>query len=194
MTKQSSKKKTNLNYGIILGVLLSLFTAYSYAIDNSMYFNYWMLGLLLLSVPILGLIAILGEKKMLGGYISFKEALKNYTITIALGLLISTLTSILIFNVVDTNFYKVVQQIQIDGIEKQKENTLQRLYKNNSSESSIERTENSFDDAIDKMKTTNQFTIVAQIKSFFKSVATYLIFGLILSAIFKKKDLKSRMY
>ena len=189
MTKQSSKKKTNLNYGIILGVLLSLFTAYSYAIDNSMYFNYWMLGLLLLSVPILGLIAILGEKKMLGGYISFKEALKNYTITIALGLLISTLTSILIFNVVDTNFYKVVQQIQIDGIEKQKENTLQRLYKNNSSESSIERTENSFDDAIDKMKTTNQFTIVAQIKSFFKSVATYLIFGLILSAIFKKKDL-----
>ena len=129
MTKQSSKKKTNLNYGIILGILLSLFTAYSYAIDNSMYFNYWMLGLLLLSVPVLGLIAILGEKKLLGGYISFKEALKNYTVTIALGLLISTLTSILIFNVVDTNFYKVVQQIQIDGIEKQKENTLQRLYK-----------------------------------------------------------------
>lgn len=194
MNNQPLPNKLNLNYGIYLGILLSLFTAYSYAIDNSMYFNYWMLALLLLSVPIFGLIAIISAKKKIGGFISFKESLKNYTITIALGLFISTLTSILIFNIVDTDFHKVVQQIQVDGLEKQKERTLQGMYNRNTPESTIENTEKSFNNSLEQMKNTNQYTIGAQIKSFFKSVATYLIFGLILSVIFKKKDPKLRTY
>ncbi len=194
MNNQPLPNKLNLNYGIILGVILSLFTAYSYAIDNSMYFSYWMLAILLLSVPIFGLIAIISAKKKLGGFISFKESLKNYTITIALGLFISTLTSILVFNVIDTDFQKVVQQIQVEGLEKQKDRTLQAMYNRNTPEATIESTEQSFDNSIEQMQNGNQYVFVEQIKSFFKSVAAYLIFGLILSAIFKKKDPELRTH
>jgi len=192
MSNQQVSSKLNYNYGIILGVLLSLFTAYSYAIDNSLYFSYLALGLLLLSVPVLGLIAILSAKKKKEGFISFKEAMKNYTITIALGLFISTITSILIFNVVDTNFYKTVQQIQIEGMEKQKANTLQRMYNNNTPETTIENTEKRFDDGIEKMQTTNQYELTTQIINFIKSVGAYLIFGLILSLIFRRTNPAAR--
>ncbi len=187
MTNQPTNK-LNFNYAIILGVILSLFTAYSYAIDNSMYFSYLALGILLLSVPIFGLIAIISAKKKAGGFISFKEAMKNYTLTIALGLFISTVTSIVIFNVVDTDFYKIVQQIQVDGLEKQKDKTLQQMYNRNTPEATIENVEESFDKSIDKIKDVNQYTFGAQILNFIKSIGAYLIFGLILSAIFKKKD------
>lgn len=182
------KNKINYNYGIILGIFFSLFTAYSYAIDNSMYYNFWMLAVLLLSVPVFGLIAIITAKKSLGGFITFKEALKNYTITIALGLFISTMTGILVFNVVDTNFYKVVQKIQIDGLEKQKERTLQQMYNGNTPEARIEKAEEGFDQAIEKMRITNPYTIKNQLLSMIKSIGIYLLVGLILALILQKKD------
>jgi len=190
MTNQPTNK-LNLNFGIILGGIFSFFTAYSYAIDNSLYSSYWAFGGLLILPLIFGVIAILSAKKKSGGFITLKDGMKNFTATITLGLFISTMTGILVFNVVDTDFHKVVQQIQVDGLEKQKDRTLQGMYNRNTPESSIKNAEKGFDEAIEKIQTTNSFSIQNQLLVFIKSVGIYLIFGLILAMILKKQDPQS---
>ncbi len=187
MKNQKTAKSIAIQYGLILGILLSLFTAYSFAIDNSLYFNYWALLLLLLSVLILGLLSILNARKLVG-FITFKNALKNYLTTITIGLFISTLTSIIIFNIVDTEFHKTVQKVQLDGLEAQKEKTLERMFDNNTPEKTIESTEKRFDDSIENIETSNPYTIANQLKNFAKSVGIYMLLGMLLSLIFKRKN------
>ena len=187
MENKQVSNKLNYTYGIILGVILSLVAFYSFKINNSLYSSNLTNGLLLTSVPVLGLFAILAAKKKVG-FISFKEAMKNYTITIAVGLLISTLTNIVIFNFVDTDFYKTVDKIQIDSYNKQKEIGIIQMQNAGTPKETIEKVNKSIEDIIEKTKNENPYDLKNQILGYFSALATFLFFGLILSAITKKTN------
>lgn len=184
----TNKNITNIIilYGIILGLVLSFQPIYSYFIDNKMFANPLLGWSLLLAVPVFGLLSIIRVKKIQNSYISFKESLRSYTITITVGLFISTLAFIYIFNFADANFHKIVRKVQIEYMESKKDMYLNKMKENNVSEETIETMKKSFYDELEKMPKTNQYTIKLQFVNFVKSVGAWLIFGLILSAILKK--------
>ncbi len=186
MTNQQPTNKLNYKFGFILGVILSIFIFYVFYKDASIFASNLLRTFLFISVPLLGLLSILFTKKKLGGLISFKEAMKNFTLTIGLGLFISLLSYILIFNILDTNFYKTVQNIQIESIKAQKEKTIPKMIKQKASKEKIELMTKNFDNAIKSNQTVNLYELGTQISNFFKSVGSFLLFGLILSVIFKR--------
>ena len=185
-------KKTNIKqgiqFGLILGIISGIATAYGYAINNKIYFNYWFLGILILLPILLAIMAIVFSKKQNGGFISYKEAFAIFFITIFIGLLISTFVNILVFNVIDPDFQEVVKNVQIEGLENQKDKTIEKLYNSDTPESSIIQAEEGFDKAIEKMRDDKPYEIGKQFKGFFYGVAIYAALGLIISLFFRKKD------
>ncbi|AWI27076.1 DUF4199 domain-containing protein [Flavobacterium pallidum] len=75
-------KKTGLQFGIALGTLLILLSAYIYFKDLS-WFNNVVVGMLTLLVIVLfGTVAGIIVRKKLGGFITFREAFATYFLTI----------------------------------------------------------------------------------------------------------------
>ena len=62
----------------------------------------WWLGLSILAVYIIiGCVLLVKTKKDLGGYMSFKEGFTTYFISSLIGIAISVIYNILLFNVID---------------------------------------------------------------------------------------------
>ena len=72
---EKSFKSVAVNYGLYLGVLLALLTAVPYIIDLSLLAKSWtLLIVMVLSIITLGILSIVKAKKILGGFITFKDA------------------------------------------------------------------------------------------------------------------------
>ncbi len=170
-------KSKGIYFGIILGAILSFTTAGIYAIDISSLLNPWLMGVYFLLVIAIGIIAILSVKKLLNGFISFKDAFSAFFMVIVVGFLISTIVSFLIFNVIDPEAKEVLKQLSI-------EKTTELLERFNVPEEA-------FDEAIAKIEETDSFSLVSQIKNYFISLAMYSVIGLIVAAIMKKKNPES---
>jgi ABC-type multidrug transport system fused ATPase/permease subunit len=188
MKNESKKSNTSVVLGLILGFILALITVYGYAFNSAIFFSLIALAIILLSPLILGIISSVKAKKANGGFITLKNALKNFVITLFVGMLISTLVSILIFNVIDPEFKEVVKKVQVDGYEKIKDRTISSMYERNTPEETIEKTEAGFEKALEKMRSGNQFSIGKQIQGFLMMVGAYMFIGLIVAAIIKKKN------
>jgi hypothetical protein len=167
-------KSKGFMYGLILGFVFALMTTYAYSIDLSFLVKPWLIVVYFFIVVLVGILAISAAKKGLGGYITFKDAFSTYFLVIVVGFLISSLISLLIFNVVDPGAQEEIKRLSIDKVTDIMEN--------------FDVPQEALDNAIAKIEEQDSFSFIAQIKNYFISLAIYSVFGLLLAAIMKKKN------
>jgi Protein of unknown function (DUF4199) len=173
-TTNVSYKKSASNYGLILGGILAGTTALLYAVSLEMLTKWWLGIILFLVAIVIGIVSVAKSKSILGGFISFKQGFTSYFTTIAIGLFISTLTGILIFNLVDPEAAEYLQE-QIVEITR----------------SMMERfgaAEGDIDKAIADLEGQNSYSVGKLLQGFLFQLAFYSVFGLLIALIMKKKD------
>ena len=144
-----------------------------YAIDLKLFVSGWIGASTFVIYLVIGILLLTKTKKDLNGFFSFKDAFTTFFITVLAALLISTLFSILIFNVIDPAAKETINEHLI----KYMAETLQKF---GTPASSI-------NEALAKMRETSPFSTLEQLKGFVFSLALYSILGLILAAFFKSK-------
>lgn len=167
-------RKSSINYGVALGVILALLTTLMYVTDVELFTKWWIGILTIIVVIATGIVSTAKSKSLLGGFMSFKEAFSAYFITVAVGLLISTLVGILIFNVLDPDLAVYLQERTI-------EITREFMERFGAPEADINA-------AIADMEGTNNFSVLNQLKSYVFGLVFQAIIGLLVALIFKKKD------
>jgi c-di-AMP phosphodiesterase-like protein len=171
---EKSLKSISINYGIYLGLALTLITVLVYAIAIDLFTQWWLGILLILLIIGFGVASALKSRKMLGGFMSFKEAFTSYFITVAIGTLISTIVGIVIFNFVDPESAEYINEKIITMTAETMENW-------GAPQSNI-------DETIAKMEGQNNFSTAAQTQSYFIRLVIMSILGLIVAVAVKRKD------
>lgn len=114
-------KNTGIKFGSIIAVFMVftylLIYFFNYKLMNSIYGGFLMLFVII----VFGALATFIAKRKLGGYITLKEAFIPYFITIAMGLLISTVFLFILYGVVDTETGNL---LKLDAIELTKQQML----------------------------------------------------------------------
>ncbi|MFH6993654.1 DUF4199 domain-containing protein [Flavobacterium sp. FlaQc-48] len=166
-------KKNGITYGAMIGIASALITATIYAVDLNLFTAWWM-GLIGLAISLtLSIVLLSKTKKDLKGIYTFKEAFTTYFIAAVIGILISTLFNILLFNVIDPGAKDTLNELIIKY-------TAGMMQKFGSPASVINET-------IAKMKETNPYSTVELLKGSVFAIVISSIFGLIFAAFFKSK-------
>ncbi len=179
-------KQNGINFGLILGFLLILPTLLGYAVNISILVSYWTLAYVLATVIIVGIITIAFTKKGLGGFINFRNAFSAYFIMLVVSSLISSFMNFALFNVVDKDFTEVVKEKQIESVNGQRDWVMNKM--GDAPVEKIDEMDAKFDEAIEKIKLDDPYSLISIIKGFAIFVSIFSIFGLLLSLILKKKD------
>ena len=170
---EKSFKSSAKDYGMYLGLALTLWTVIAYVIDLELMVNLW-LNLLVLPVVIIGfgVVSTAKSKQILGGFLSFKEAFTSYFITIALGIGISFAVSIILFNYIDTEAAITIKEIAV-------EKTIAMMEGFNTPPDQIAK-------QVEAMENNDLFSFKSQIFQIAQSLVFFTIIGLIVAAIMKK--------
>ena len=107
---EKSLKSTAVNYGLYLALILSSLTIIGYAVYLDLFTKWWLGISQMLLVIIFGIVSASKAKSNLGGFISLKDAFTAFFITVAIGIVISALVGMIIFNFVDTEAAAVLQE------------------------------------------------------------------------------------
>ena len=166
-------KTKGVNFGLCYGLYLVLLTLYAYVIDLNFFASFWFLGLVIIGFFVNGLWVIASLKKAQEGLVTFKEAFTIFFISNALALLLSTIITILIFIVIDPELQTIVKQLNITKTTEIMEN--------------MGATTDAIDKTIKGLRAADNFSLVAQIKGYFSTLAISSIMGLLLALILKKK-------
>lgn len=166
-------KTKGINFGLVFGLFLSSITLYAYVIDLSLFVSYWALGLVIVGYLVNGFWVIGSLKKEQEGFVTFKEGFSALFLSNAIGLLISTIISILIFIVIDPELQVIVKDLTIEKTTTMMEN--------------FGAPSEKITETIDKIKEQDNYSIVSQIKGYFMSLAVFSVFGLLIALIVKKK-------
>lgn len=167
-------KKNGITYGIALGVILALITATLYAIDLKLFVSGWIGGLTFVIYVVVGILLLTKTKKEINGFFSFKDAFTTFFIATIIAVAISSLFSILLFNVIDPEAKNTLSELLV----KYMAETLQKF---GTPASAI-------NEALTKMRENNPFSVTEQLKGLVFSIIGYSILGLILAAFFKSKS------
>ena len=172
---EKTLKSSATSYGIYLALILSSFTIIGYAIYLDLFTKWWFgIGQLLL-VIIFGIVSAVSARKLLGGFISFKDAFTAFFITIAIGLVIPALIGLVIFNFVDPDAATLLQ-------EKIVESQLSMMEKFGAPQASI-------DEAMKQMEAQGSFfSISNSLKSIAYQLVGFSVVGLIVAAVVKRND------
>jgi hypothetical protein len=169
---EKTKSKTALTYGIIGGIAVIVFTLLLYIGGLELYTS--PLAYVAIAIPIV--VAVLGgvkEKKLQGGYLSFKQALATVFLILVIISLLSTLFSHLLLNVIDIPFREALMQDQQIRMEK-------FLTKMGAPQESIDK-------ALDDINNPANYTIGKIFLGFLMYCIIWFIVSLIIAAIIKKK-------
>lgn len=167
-------KKNGIYFGIFSGVASILITTFIYVIDINL-FTSMIVGIsIILFYLILGIYFVSKTKKELNGVINFKEAFTVYFISAVIGILISTIFNILLFNFIDPAAKETITELTIKS-------TVNMMQKFGAPASEVNK-------AIIKIKESDQFSIAGALKGSVFSILFSAVFGLILAAIFKTKN------
>ncbi|WP_339894084.1 DUF4199 domain-containing protein [uncultured Algibacter sp.] len=171
---EKSLKSIATNYGLYLGVFLALITVLAYALNLELLTNMWVGILILIAIIIFGIISVAKVKQAQNGFASFKQAFTSYFITVLIGLLISTLVSFLLFNVIDTDAADVLKEKTI-------EKTVEMMENFNTPTEVIAET-------VEQMESQNQYSIGNVTKGLAGYLVVFSIIGLIVAAAMKKNN------
>ena len=169
-TTQSSA----INNGLYLGAILSVITVLIYAINLDLFTEWWLGIILFVLILAYGVISAIKSRKILNGFISFKQAFTSYFITIAVGTFISTVVGIAIFAFIDPEAATYLNE-QTLILMKQ---TMERF----------KMPEEAMLATLEEAATKNNFSLGIQSQSFVFRLAFYALIGLIISLIVKKTD------
>ena len=171
---EKSIKSSAINYGLYLGIALSLITITIWFVNLNLMANIWLgIGILLAAIAF-GVVSTAKSKSIMNGFLTFKEAFSSYFITIAVGVIISQVVSFILFNFIDPDAAKQIQQITIDS-------TVNMMEGFGAPAESIA-------EAVEKIENTDQFSIVSVLKSTAWSLVFQAVIGLIFAAIMKKSN------
>lgn len=166
-------KKNGIYFGIVTGIMSILITSIIYVTNLELFTSTW-IGLLSLLLYIgIGIYLLNKTKKELKGQLSFKEAFTTYFISAVIGIVISMVFNILLFNVIDPEAKSVIKEITLKY-------TAEMLNKFGTPRAAIK-------DALAEMEKVDQFSPISLIKNSVFSILFSAVFGLILAAIFKSK-------
>lgn len=172
---EKSLKSSSINYGIYLGVILVLYTVLCYAFKIEFLVNFWM-NLLVLPVIIIGfgIVSSAKAKSLLGGFMSFKEAFTAYFIPVAIGVIISTTVSVILFNFIDPDAAVQLKELV--------------MTKTQSFMEGMGAPSDQINEALSQMEEQETFAIGTQLRSLAQSLIFFTVIGLIVALIMKKKD------
>ncbi len=171
---ENSIKSSAINYGLYLGGLLALITVAIYAISLNLMVNMWLGIGLLLVIIVFGIVSTAKSKSIMEGFLSFKQAFSSYFITVAVGIIISTVVSIILFNFIDPEAAEEVKKLTI-------ESTISFM-------EGLGAPAESIAEAVENLENQNQFSIGSSFKSLAWGLLFQAIIGLIVAAIMKKTN------
>ncbi|MFD2916134.1 DUF4199 domain-containing protein [Psychroserpens luteus] len=172
---EKSLKSTAINYGIYLGCGLVLYTVLCYVIDIEFLVNFWV-NLLILPVVIIavGVVSSAKARSLLGGFMNFKQAFTAYFIPIAIGVLISTIVTVILFNFIDPDSAEYLKELSINKTTSFMEN--------------MGAPQEQINEAVETMESQETFAIGTQLRSLAQSLIFFTVIGLLVALIMKKKD------
>ena len=173
---EQTTKSDTINYGLYLGAFTSLITVVVYGIDINLFTAPWLGIVLFIVVVAFGAISAIKSRKLLGGFISFKQAFSSYFITIAVGTLISSIVGIVIFNYIDPEAAIYLNE-QVLILTKE---TMER----------IGLPQEAIIAAIEEASKKDNFSLGAQTQAFVFRLVFYAVIGLIVGLIIKKTEPK----
>lgn len=168
--------KYAIKWGLILGILSALITFLFYLAGPGSFANMWM-GLIVFVFNVTVWVVLgVRYRKANGNVLEFKNAFTLLSIIILVSMAISTLFSILLFNVIDPAFADQVQEAIINS-------TVSMMEKFGAPEEEIDKT-------IEKLQESgNNFSASAMIRGFAWNILFSGIIALIIAAIIKRKPL-----
>mgnify|MGYP000147076216 CR=1 FL=1 len=176
MEEKESVVKAGLNSGLILGIVSAILMFLVYFIDpNLLVAGTFGFGLLVLYV-VLAVVFGIKYRKSVGGFLSFGEAYKFSIIAFIVLILISLITTTLLYSVIDPSLPARLADQSI-------ENTLAIMERFGAADALS-------DDQIDEMREgiLEGFTAFGLIKANFISLIIYGVLALIVAGIVKRKD------
>jgi len=166
-------KKNGISYGIITGIVSALITTAIYSIDLNLFTAWWVTLISISSYIIISIVLLSKTKKELKGIFSFKDAFTTYFISAVIGILISVVFNIILFNFIDPSAKESIKEISIKY-------AVEMMHKFNTPSSAV-------NEAVKKLQENDQFSIVELIKGSVFSIVFSALFGLLLALIFKSK-------
>lgn len=171
-------KKNGISFGIISGVISVLTTTLIYVIDLKLFTSWW-IGILSITIYlILGILLMTKTKKELNGQFIFKDAFTTYFICAVIGILISVIFNIILFNFIDPSAKETIKDLTMKMM-------VEMMNKFGAPAASI-------NEALKGLKENDQFSIGNLLKGGLTNILVSSIFGLILAAIFKTKTISNQ--
>ena len=166
-------KKNGITFGIITGVFSALITATVYAVDLNLFIAWWVSLINISLYLIIGIVLLSKTKKELNGIFPFKDAFTTYFISAVVGILISVVFNIILFNFIDPSAKEAIKEISIKY-------AVEMMEKFGTPTSAI-------NEAVKKLQENDQFSIIELLKGSVFSIIFSALFGLLLALVFKSK-------
>jgi len=167
-------KKNGITFGLISGIVSVLITTLIYTFNIKLFTSFWTGLISILFYIVISVVLLLKTKKELNGIFPFKQAFTTYFISAVVGILISLIFNIVLFNYIDPSAKETVKEMSIKY-------AVEMMQKYNAPSEAINK-------AITDMKANDQFSILQLLKGSIFTIAFSAVFGLILAAIFKSKS------
>lgn len=123
---------------------------------------------------VIGVILLSKTKKELNGIFPFKDAFTTYFISAVVGILISVVFNIILFNFIDPSAKETIKELSIKY-------AVEMMEKFNTPSAAI-------NEAVKKLQENDQFSIIELLKGSVFSIVFSALFGLLLALIFKSKS------
>ena len=166
-------KKNGISYGIITGVVSALITTAIYSIDINLFTAWWVTVVNILIYITIAVVLLSKTKKELNGVFPFKDAFTTYFISAVVGILISVVFNILLFNFIDPAAKEQILEITINK-------TVEMMQRFDTPKDILKET-------VKGMKENDQYSIANIIKGSAMGIVFSSIIGLIIAAIMKSK-------
>jgi hypothetical protein len=167
-------KKNGITYGIITGVLSVLITTLIYVIDLKLFTSTWLGFLSIAMYIIVGIVLLSKTRKEFKGSLAFKDAFTTYFISAVIGIMISVIFNIILFNYIDPAAKETIKELTMKY-------TVEMLQKFDTPASAI-------NDTIKSLEENDQFSVFKLLQGSLFSILISALFGLILAAFFKTKS------
>ncbi|WP_026714975.1 DUF4199 domain-containing protein [Flavobacterium daejeonense] len=167
-------KKNGITFGIITGLTSVLITTFIYAVDLNLFTSPWIGFSNLAIYLVIAIVLLIKTKKEFPGIFSFKDAFTTYFISALIGIAISVLFNIILFNLIDPAAKDTIKELTIKYM-------VSALEKFKAPAAAINKT-------IADLKENDQFSVTGLLKGSLSNIVFCTIFGLILAAFFKSKS------